>query len=254
MSTSLNELTQRHINEFAVRSFRDIADGDYIAARMACRAELMDQFLWSSQQAFEKYLKCILLMNRVPAVHVKHDLAEAWRLVESIPGLNVKMRPRGKALFDHVAVYGEYRYRDVPSFIVGHVLLELDIAVWDLRRYCQVLVGPAFTPEDQRMLNEGLAALAASDANPPHKFSLRRGVLENILRTKRHPAREALLWQNALFGARKRRFVRVRDHFQMQNPPLQLYPAMLDEVRKYVFIPSYLAKAWKAQASATASP
>ena len=29
------------VNDFALRSFRDMADGDYIAARMACRAALL---------------------------------------------------------------------------------------------------------------------------------------------------------------------------------------------------------------------
>ena len=48
------------VNEFAVRSFRDVADGDYIAARMACRAALVTQFQWSSQQAVEKILKALL--------------------------------------------------------------------------------------------------------------------------------------------------------------------------------------------------
>src|SRR6266571_4943728 len=62
------------VNDFAVRCFRDIADGDYIAARMACRAALVMQFLWASQQAIEKYLKGILLLNRIPAKDVRHDL------------------------------------------------------------------------------------------------------------------------------------------------------------------------------------
>jgi hypothetical protein len=37
-------------NDFAVRSFRDTADGDYIVARMAHRAGLVPQFLWSSRK------------------------------------------------------------------------------------------------------------------------------------------------------------------------------------------------------------
>ena len=52
------------LNDFAERSFRDMADGDYIAARMACRAALVTQFLWASQQAVEKYLKGILLFSQ----------------------------------------------------------------------------------------------------------------------------------------------------------------------------------------------
>ena len=51
----------RHLNSWAFRSFRDIADGDYIAARMAYRAQLPAQFLWASQQALEKYLQVHLV-------------------------------------------------------------------------------------------------------------------------------------------------------------------------------------------------
>ena len=61
-----------------------IADGDYIAARMACRAELVPQFLWSSQQAIEKYLKCTLLMHRVTA-KVGHDIDAALKLTDKLP-------------------------------------------------------------------------------------------------------------------------------------------------------------------------
>ena len=41
---------------------------------MAYRAQLAAQFLWASQQAIEKYLKCILFIRRIPAKSVKHDL------------------------------------------------------------------------------------------------------------------------------------------------------------------------------------
>ncbi len=58
------------MNDFAVRSFRDVADADYIVARMACRAAFTTQYLLASQQAVEKYLKCVLLLNRIPAKDV----------------------------------------------------------------------------------------------------------------------------------------------------------------------------------------
>ena len=63
------------INNFAIRSFRDVADYDYISARMLYRAKLVPQFLWSSLQSIEKYLKCILLLNRIKANKVGHNLA-----------------------------------------------------------------------------------------------------------------------------------------------------------------------------------
>ncbi|NOT26716.1 MAG: hypothetical protein HOP16_11495 [Acidobacteria bacterium] len=65
----------RELNSFALRSFRDVADADYIAARLAYRAQLPVQFLWASQQALEKYLKFILFLERIKVPKLGHDLA-----------------------------------------------------------------------------------------------------------------------------------------------------------------------------------
>ena len=79
-----NNEIDRRINDFAIRAFRDVADRDYLAARLACRADLIPQFLWSAQQAIEKYLKCILLLNRIQAKNVRHDINEALKLLEKL--------------------------------------------------------------------------------------------------------------------------------------------------------------------------
>jgi len=70
------------INNFATRSFRDTGDGDYIAARLAYRAQLIPQFLWSSLQAIEKYLKCVLVLNRIRAPR-SHNLADILQVFEA---------------------------------------------------------------------------------------------------------------------------------------------------------------------------
>ena len=120
-----NDLLDRRINDFASRSFRDVADRDYIAARMAYRAELVPQFLWSSQQALEKYLKYILLVNRVPA-KVGHDITSAMELTKQLPFL-MDICPRALKFIEHIATYGEYRYLDVSYHVFGASLIELDV-------------------------------------------------------------------------------------------------------------------------------
>ena len=53
----------RYINGFATQSFRDQADRDYIAARLACRAELMPQWRSSSVTRtleFQRYPNTLL--------------------------------------------------------------------------------------------------------------------------------------------------------------------------------------------------
>lgn len=51
--------TEALIDSFADRSFRDIADKDYIAGRLSYMNGLDTQFLWQSLQAIEKYFKAI---------------------------------------------------------------------------------------------------------------------------------------------------------------------------------------------------
>ena len=70
------------LNDFAFRCFRDVADGDYIAARMAYRAGLTIQFLWACEQVIEKYLKCALLLNCVAAPKIGHSLDQGVSRLE----------------------------------------------------------------------------------------------------------------------------------------------------------------------------
>lgn len=236
----------RYLNAFATQSFRDQADRDYIAARLACRYELFPQFLWSSQQALEKYLKAILLYNRVKAKKINHDIAEAMRLAKALP-FKVELSKRSERFFNEVATYGEFRYLDVPYHVYGFLLVDLDLAVWELRRYCQVLnvFGKTLPMEEQALLDEANRQLATSRKEPKHKFRIHGGLLESIIAARDHPSRPALLWQNLCFGSRNRSSIRVKSHLSAQNPHLSHYPQMLDELLKYVYMPRKIERAYR---------
>lgn len=237
---------ERYVNSFGTQSFRDQADRDYIAARLACRYELFPQFLWASHQAIEKYLKAILLYNRVNATQVGHDLALALSLTESLP-FKIELSSRSRKFIAHVAEVGEFRYIDIPYYVDGHILIDLDLAVWEIRRYCQVLniFWKVLPLEEQKLLDAAWAELAASKTKPRHEFRLQDGLLEKVLDDKKHPSRSALLWHNPCFGVRKRATIRVKSHLHTQNPLLYLYPEMLDELVKYVFIPKKLVTSYR---------
>ncbi len=246
----------RMVNGFATQSFRDQADRDYIAGRLACRHELFPQFLWASHQAIEKYLKAILLYNKIKAHSVRHDLGVALGLTKRLP-FAIELSDRTRKFIDHLSAVGEYRYIDVPYYVYGHILLDLDLAVWELRRYCQVLnvSGKELPPEEQALLDKAVADLAKSADEPRHRFRLHGGLLEKILADPKHPSRSALLWQNATYGVRSRSTVRVKAHLHAQNSLLYLYPEMLDELLKYVFLPKKLIVGYRAHlASIKANP
>lgn len=235
----------RRLNDFAVRSFRDIADGDYIAARMACRADLVPQFLWSSQQAIEKYLKCTLLMHRVRA-KVGHDINAALKLTEKLP-FEVRLSKRSRDFIEHIDRNRMSRYLEMSWDLHGHALIALDLTVWELRRYCQSLVlhSKNVMPYELDMLAEARKQVEESVAEKAVGFCIPGGALERIVDAKHHPAREPLLWQNMLFGVRKRRHVRAKFFMHGSNAPLYLFPDMLDELLKYVHMPKDMETAYR---------
>jgi HEPN domain-containing protein len=174
------------VNDFAERSFRNIADGDYIAARMACRAALPTQFLWSSQQAIEKYLKCILLLNRIKADDVRHDLGKALAKINRSGKVSLKLVEGTQIFIARLDTYRQYRYLEVSNIAFGRDLVSLDRAVWELRPYCTLT-------EEAR--HEQLQAGAAAPL-----VRIPGGYLEKILDDRKNSAREPLLWQNRFLG------------------------------------------------------
>lgn len=218
------------VNDFAVRSFRDVGDADYIAARMACRAALVAQFLWASQQAVEKYLKCILLLNRIPAKHVGHDLGKALDRINCSAKLTLGLTDVTGKFIRKLDQLGQHRYFEVSNFAFGADLLILDRAAWELRRYCTLDDGP------QRVKLQGVT---------PPRVRISGGYLEKIIDDTNNHTREPLLWKNAFFGKRHRKIVRLNNWFQAHNAPLYLNPEMLDEILKYVYLPKELTAAYR---------
>lgn len=229
----------RLLNDFATRSFRDLADQDYITARMAYRVRLVPQFLWSSQQAIEKYLKCILLLHRVEAPQVGHDLEEALKVAKKLP-FQLALHADTLAAIAHLNTYGRYiRYLEAPYYLTGHALPGLDATVWDLRRYCQVLHHTTQTtdPIEVRIFEASLRQVARSDRIRPSPVALHSGFLESVLAKSQNPAREHLIWQNLYFYTRPRKRIRYAPYEHSTNSPLYLHPEMLSEVARYVSVP-----------------
>ena len=246
MKASLSMNTNALLNDFAIRSFRDTADQDYIVARMSYRAKLIPQFHWSSLQAVEKYLKCILLLNRIKACKVRHDLDKTLKHCNDLP-FNLALGASTKCFIKHLDTFGRFRYLEGSFHVYGPKLLELDESIWEIRRYCQLINYTISTKEGRTkdMLPLELRKIANSKKRPSHKLRIQGGVIEKILDDKEHPARKPLIWQNFCFGGSTRRKVRVPIHFEAVNAPLTLHPDLLDEICKYVFLPNEVVRAYK---------
>lgn len=234
------------LNSFASRCFRDIADRDYIAARMCYRAGLIAQFHWSSLQAFEKYFKAILLFNRIKAKNIGHDLSLAKKHLKKLPFV-MKLSGTTNKLLSHLDDYGSFRYLETSYYIYGPKLVELDKAVWEIRRYCRVM-NYEIALEDKtikNMLDLEVKRNEEAEKQPFQKFHIIGGTLETILSKKTHPARAPLVWQNGFYGSSRRKKVRVPTHHYAENSPLFLHPEILDYVLEYIHIPKDVVKAYR---------
>ncbi|HEV2178036.1 MAG TPA: HEPN domain-containing protein [Terriglobia bacterium] len=227
------------LNDFAIRSFRDVADGDYIVARMAYRSGLAAQCLWASQQAIEKYLKCILFLNRIPAREVKHDLGAAMSRIENSGKVGPDLTKLTQDFIRHLDTYGRFRYLETSYYLWAWHLPALDRAVWEVRRYCTLSDGPRNVK-----LQGGLS---------PNKVRLPCGYLEKIIDDAKSPARGPLLWQNAFFGKRARKKVAAGGSFHATNSPLSLHPEIVDEVLRYTYLPKGMKEAYRALLAERAS-
>jgi hypothetical protein len=150
-------------------------------------------------------LKCILLLNRIPATTVRHDLTAAFRLLKTHAPFEIRISKPSPQFIEHLDTYGRFRYLETPFHLLGPEIVKLDKAAWEIRRYCQVL-NYNLTLEDgteKPMLQVELRNIENSEMHPPQRFKLIGGTLEKILTEKRHPAREALVWQNR-YSARAR--------------------------------------------------
>ena len=213
------------LNDFATRSFRDTADQDYIAARLAYRSRLIPQFLWAGLQAFEKYLKCVLVLNRIPSKR-GHDLGEILREFERNRPFEIRLSPPCRKFLDFLDTYGRHRYFESSWYVKGGELVELDRAVWEVRRHARVMRYDLQKPNGSTIsaLPMELAYNTDAESKHPQEFRIVGGLLETIIGKKEHPAREALVWQNGFFGKSRRRTVRLRSGMQAANSPLTLHP------------------------------
>jgi hypothetical protein len=227
------------VNDFAIRSFRDTADKDYITARMAYRVRLIQPFRWSALHCLEKYVKGILLLNRVDAKNLGHSV---------LPGIE-RMKQHGKFELDLSADTAKFiknleddgaedRYYLVSYDIEPFDIARFDRAVWELRRYCQPLDYDTVDINGKTVnsLTHEVDRIHRAKENHEKGTCIMGGILEKIIEKKDHPAREALIWNNLYFGPSRRKAVKMRPDWEVGNSPFFLHPEIIHEVVKYVKI------------------
>lgn len=234
------------LNNFATRSFRDMADRDYVHARLAFRHHLIPQFQWSALHCLEKYVKAILLYNRIPGKKIKHEISAGLMLIESEAKFSITLPSECVKYVKRLESGARFRYYEVSYASRSDDLILLDKTVSHVRRYCQVL-DYALPHGTQKvpMLPLMLERIAKAEQGNFIDTCVTGGWLERTMSKKEHPARDALLWKNLYFGARARRTITMNTYSESGNAPLFLNPEILDEVLKYVFLPGEVQNGWR---------
>ena len=225
------------INDFAQRSFRDVADQDYISARMNYKAQLREPFLWSSLQAFEKYIKAILLFNKVSSKGISHDLNKGLERVENIKDISFTIPDDVKEFINYINDYGTNRYLEYHSYLRDNALLKLDRSIWHIRSYCFYMRGELKRKNGKKykLLPSNIQKVSdAHDSKQWYKYKIRGGLLEDIL-NKNKAAYSALVWHNFYYGKRRKIIIKNHtNHMSSVNPTLTMHPEAFIELDKLV--------------------
>ncbi len=202
--------THAKVNDYITRSFRDVADEDYVAARALYRDGLDRQFLWAALQSVEKYLKAILAYNRISIKGLGHKISLALEKVRSISNSPFKIPQSVENFIKKLEQQGVDRYFEQPVNTDGLGLLELDLTVYHLRKYCRAVRPDAGTPAPSI-----------------------DGRLEEIL-SKPSRARDDLVWKNLFFGRRKKKSIRFGRRTKWANPSTFISPEIFPELDRII--------------------
>lgn len=237
----MNQLSDKQILalkiDFVTRSFRDMADKDYIAARITHRHGLDFQFLWFAQQAIEKYLKAILLYNGMSAKGFSHLIHEIYKKVLQIPDIKFDFpEDIGKFIKD-LDLYGNNRYFEFPHSLQEDDLLQLDRTVWYIRRYCRYIRGTVeiHGKAIERLPVELREIQDKKFMQKPNLYKIFNGYLENVLKNKKSEQRAQLVWKNFYFGTySKKKIKNYHTRFSWANPTHFMYKGIYPELEKII--------------------
>lgn len=220
------------VNDFATRSFRDIADQDYVSARTAFRHQFDFHFRWCGLQAIEKYLKAILLYNQRSSKRLSHNVEKALAKVKNIEDLGFEIPATAEGFIQYLNRYGQDRYFSHTTYIPEGALFALDEAVWSVRRFCFYMRGRL--PTGESLLPRYVArATSEFTLSKPHRYRLHGGYLEQVI-DKGLCSYTDLVWKNFYYGRiAKPAVVSYKEWTIARNPTHALHPdafALLSEL------------------------
>jgi len=224
-------------NSFITLSFRDIADRDYISARILFRNGLYEQFQWCGLQALEKYLKAILLFHDQPVTKFGHDPCKLLEHVKKLPRFKEAFSETTESSCEFFQHEGNNRYFSKLHQIQGDKLTTLDQTVFETRRICDDYNFPhqsqKLREHEQKQIDFVLSN-KIWQAKPRFRFQY-KGFLEEVLDNKKHETlRKQLIWKNFYFANRRRTTIRRSGFKKWSRPAHHMYPEIHSWVEEHV--------------------
>jgi hypothetical protein len=228
----MNDEEARACRVIYALELRNLADKDYISARMNYKLGLLDQFLWAGMQAVEKYLKGILLLNDESTLRLSHGISQSFEKVLAIKGYEFDFASGLGKFIGYLNDYGNNRYWEFPTQTSGLELQDLDLAVWNIRRYCQ--------PTDSTRPESQPSYLNSTDLKENrYKLRIAGGFLERVLDGEQSSdVRRILVWKNFCYGSKRKRRIKsynMRVHFA--TPIHFSKPECYSALKDYVYFP-----------------
>lgn len=245
-SPATKPVTKGQLDETITRSFRNVADTDYIAARICWRCHLDHQFFWMALQAVEKYLKAILLFHRTSAKGLGHDICKSLERVKKLSAIDLDLSEATERFIQILNFKGPNRYFEWNLNRQGNELLQLDETVWKLRIYCVPLksdikvFNESDTPKVIWTTEEHFANIKKCGLGTnPNSLAIPYGQLEEILTSEIQSAawkdaREQLVWKNLYFGRKQKRSIQWRASGHYSSPQYVIEPEIFTELEKFV--------------------
>jgi HEPN domain-containing protein len=223
---------RRFIINVALRCFRDNADREYAHARLAYKALLGNQFLWSALHCLEKYAKGAALLREVSSKHLRHEVIGVLRTIQlHKPDQAIHLSSNVMDFIEELEKTGaRERYLGISYTVFPEDLEKLDLAVFEIREFCF----PVLSPQD-RLTWEEMVSNGTVPTTQPRPYS---GWLEKVVNTPSHSAFEAVAWNNSQLGTSlPRREDASFGNWLYERSPLSLgTPKFIDELANLIFI------------------
>lgn len=249
MENELSNLDKEALINECGKYFRDIADEDYIAARLLFRSWFHEQYIILWQQAIEKYLKSILLYNKIKLVKEEwkdkwknkfwHNLEELLNEVDKIPHISwldfLNMFDVKRYFLYTFNGAENVKYRVNWSSSSPQSLTYLDQFVFYYRWFCR---SNFINFSDGKIKHR-------SEYNyyPYNNF----WILRDIIRKKQNTVKyENLIWKNPYWWKRKKGKIVISWKNSFKNP-IFWWNQELEFISEYIFIPIWLKKSFQKQ-------